>query len=181
MPVKKSSPTKELTLDEIIKAKRASSPTKKAAAPVEEGSVTESEYFSCKDQSESVMHVDMPITQALPLRRNDGSLSLYSEEKKSGKHSGASADENDSAEAELEAWVRERQQRTSPRRKSPVNQTRKLSSSDEDSEMAYNGQMNFTQPIERHSEYSDSKSKGSNSEYNVSEVMGGSQRLPSRG
>jgi hypothetical protein len=45
--VKKSSPSKELTLDEIIKAKRASSPTKKTSAPVEDYSVTESEYFSC--------------------------------------------------------------------------------------------------------------------------------------
>ena len=45
--VKKSSPSKELTLDEIIKAKIASSPTKKTSAPVEDHSVTESEYFSC--------------------------------------------------------------------------------------------------------------------------------------
>jgi hypothetical protein len=49
----------------------------------------------------------------LPLKRNKGSLSLYSDEEheeNSGKHSGNLDDDDDdnSAEAEHNAWVRER-------------------------------------------------------------------------
>ena len=58
-----------------------------------------------------MIHVHMPATQALPTKRNKGSLSLYSDEEdeeKSGKHSGELADENNSAEDELKEWVRQR-------------------------------------------------------------------------
>ena len=53
----------------------------------------------------------MPATYALPLKRNKGSLALYSDEEheeNSGKHSGNLDDDDNSAEAELNAWVRER-------------------------------------------------------------------------
>lgn len=85
----------------------------------------------------------MPGTQALPRKRNKGSLSLYSdEEEQNDKYSGKSDELADSeADKELEEWVRERQQRDTVRR-SPVRVAARarlpqLSSESDDNEMTY--------------------------------------------
>ena len=85
--------------------------------------------------------VELPGTQAVPCRRNKGSLSLYSDEQESDK----------SAEEDLSKWLAEKQQqRVSPRRTARAPKTRLVASSGGSSsnEMTYDARaMNFTQPV----------------------------------
>lgn len=114
---------------------RRQSPVKRNTKPVAAaaGSVTESEHSS------DLIFVDMPGTQHVPVRRNKGSLDLYSE----GKVSDLGDSEDNSAERDLQKWVQERQgldpTRQSPSRKRPERVRKAYESSEDDNEMTYQG------------------------------------------
>ena len=101
----------------------------------------------------------------MPVRRNKGSLDLYSDGKVSGQ-----SDHSESNS--LLEWVRERQGRPAPQRLSPKRQAARkapvqVSESSVDDEMTYVAPRNFlTQPMQEPSDY-----EPSNSEYDEAELL----------
>ena len=136
------------------------------------GSVTQSEHSAMSDDDQ--IYVDMPGTQHVPFRRNDGSLDLYSDGKVSGgKCSYNNSEEDNSAEKDLQQYVKSLKAKGSKgaNNKEDLVNGKRYESSDEENEMTYNPrekqQIFHTQPIQEPSD----DGMVSNSEYNADEIM----------
>lgn len=105
-------------------------------------------------EEDSYFHVEEPITQFVPERRNEGSLDLYSDNDKYSNNSASKEAKDDLAKYLTERNNRENKPvtRASPQKKPSGDQTDSYQSSEEegDCEMTYQpGRNNFamTQPV----------------------------------